>query len=146
MSSVTLQEYLKKNSGIDGYISFIATDACWLRKWPLNESFDWDASEEKIREIRIFNQDEEMKLYRGTVDNQLHERHISDKAVGSQAKTAIYYRDHFDEKQYLAYYEEKRCPSSGNRLMLKVRYYFKQDPVTSRAYIVDWRAVCVEES
>ena len=54
--------------------------------------------------------------------------------------------DHFDEKQYLAYYEEKRCSSSGNRLMLKVRYYFKQDPVTSRAYIVDWRAVCVEES
>ena len=154
MKAVTVQEYLEMIGGITGFISYIATDDCWIKRWPLTNSFDWEAVLDKIIEIRIFNENEELKIYRNTVDRKFYLRHICDKKCTDKSIAYVYYDEYFDESQYInlkhegqgsaQYSIEKDKRESGEEAMLTVRYYFGKDPRTSRAFVKDWRAVGVK--
>jgi hypothetical protein len=149
MEKYTLERFLKEAAEkiSDGWIIAALTDKYIVDSWPCALTGDIEKSENKVLEIRIFNQSCEMKISRAEMGADLRFRMLSDE---SEAET-------FDELQYLDI-DDKRL-GSGNTVYatgggaynlpleskkdakLRIRYYIGKYEETGQARIADWRAV-----
>ena len=64
-----LDEYLKEADNERGYILASLTDEYIVDKWPM-EYCNLKGKEDKILEIRIFNDDKELKIYRTDIGKE----------------------------------------------------------------------------
>ena len=88
-----VNEFIQKCDGLkDSYIIAALTDEFIVDRYPL-EKYSLDGKEDKILEIRVFNENEEYKLFRTDIGKtDFYYRHICDE---------VETRDYFDEVQYL---------------------------------------------
>lgn len=154
-----LEDLIRETSGMQGYIAAQMSDEFFMDYWPMQfESLD--GKEDKILEIRVFNEDKEVKLFRGSLEEELKIRIIEDPS-------ALDEESYYDEFQFLdidvpktqANFSQDHMAwttTSGcfrlpmNRVTetsaLKVRYYFGTYEQTGQSYICDWRAVTLMEA
>lgn len=134
-----------------GWVIAALTDEYIVDKWPLQGSA-LKGKEEKVLEIRIFNQDGEMKLSRSDISRDFAFRTIFDVGVDTDPK------DKYDELQYLDI-DEKNGKSSDGKVtttgggrynlpignlsdaMIRIRYYLGKYEDTGHARVEDWRIV-----
>lgn len=139
-----------------GYISASLTDEFILDTWPMS-ACTLEDKENKILEIRIFNKEQELKIFRSDVFQDNYKvrmiRVCDEKDMEKD-------RDFFDQNQYLDI-DTKRSTSSfkengmvyatgGGKYHLpipsmkdavvRIRYYYAQSPA-GQARIKDWRLV-----
>ena len=155
-----VRDFLKKAEQMkDAFITVSLTDEYIVDFWPdMNgcskngEKHTLNGKEEKVLEIRIFNADQERKLFRGDIGRRFHEGVISDQETGL---------DFYDETQLLDI-DEKRSESlfqESGRVMsmgggsyflplksmkdarVRIRYYLDCYPESGQARICGWRLV-----
>lgn len=142
-----LNELIEKTADMsDAFYSAELTDSYSIGIWASHEPFD----EDRILEIRVFNEKKEVKLFREDIGDDFHLRVRTDDG------------DYYDECQFL---DIDTRHSDGNVLtttgggrytvpesilemaepMLRVRYYLKQEESSGQTYISDWRCVGFED-
>ncbi len=148
-----LKELLEITENMKGFAVIAMTDCFTIDQWPCN--FENKYNENKLLELRVFNQDREVKLSRGDLGSRFHLRVRDDQ---SDTKT-----DYYDELQILDYIPLKDTDSdyvrvqtisggkynlpgtvSGRCPCIRIRKYFGKY-ASGRAYVKDWRCVGFEE-
>ena len=145
---MTKSEFLTKCADIEkGWMLASLTDDYIVDDWPSSVELD----ENKLLELRVFNEHCEHKLFRSAIDYDFDERTISDKD----------YDDHFDEIHYLDIdttkgIDDGKVTTTGggqyklprkfnkdniNNARVKIRYYLGRYPKTGQARVEDWRVV-----
>ena len=143
----------------DAFIVASLTDEYIVDHWPdmkgiasNGERNTLSGKEDKILEIRIFNEEEERKLFRGDIGRSFHERRISDSDLKEE---------YYDESQLLDI-DKKRSEESFSKTgrvrtigggsyylplptmeeaRVLVRYYLSRYEDSGQARISDWRLV-----
>ena len=135
-----------------GYIIAALTDEYIVDIWPIDSS-ELISKEEKILEIRVFDDKKECKLSRSNIGKEFSSRRICD----AEEK-----RDFYDEWQFLDIDESMPLDEAGKvtatgggkyKLPLKsstnakicIRYYLGEYEATGQARIEDWRVVEFKE-
>lgn len=144
----------------DGFVLASLTDEYIVDGWTEQTDFSTlkeniENKKNKVLEIRVFNQEQELKLFRTDIGQVFHKRTINDTNLSKD--------DYIEEQQYLdidtkrsaaLFKEEHKVRATGGGVYhlppqikqiedvrLKVRYYFQKDEETGVASIRDWRAV-----
>ena len=152
MSEVkSLVDFLNINKDFRGYALIQCTDRYTVLELPVS---DIDISENKLLEIRIFNKDEEKRLFRLDLQDEFCYYETNDTCLKPEI-------DYFDQQQILDIDTTKelegnyvRSTGGGTytipksifgdklgRAAILIRHYFGVTP-TGQAYIKDFR--CVE--
>lgn len=155
-----VKEFLKQAEAMtDAFIVASLTDEYIVDDWPEMKGMASNGEEnmlagkeDKVLEIRIFNEEEERKLFRGDIGKHFHERRISDNDLKE---------DYYDESQLLDI-DKKRSEESflktgrvrtmgGGSYYLPlqsmedarvlVRYYLSRYENSGQARVCDWRLV-----
>ena len=142
-----LQEFLDRNSDFKGYKIAYLTDECIVDTYPLAFN-SLDNKDEKVLEVRLFNKEKEIKLFRNSIGEEFKERERDDNDNG----------EHFSQVQYLDI-DKKRTKDKHtiytmnggtytlpkemdlDKAAIIINYYFGRYEETGRAYIKDWRCV-----
>lgn len=155
-----VKEFLEKaKEMIDAFIVVSLTDEYMVDHWPemkgttaKGEKDTLVGKEDKILEIRIFNSEEERKLFRGDIGKEFHERKISDNDFKG---------DYYEESQLLdidekrsgeSFQETGRVQTMGGGsyylplpsmkdARVRVRYYLSRYENSGQARVCDWRLV-----
>ena len=149
-------EDYKKNKYIEeGYVLAQLTDELIFDCWPQKED-DLCKKEAKILDIRIFNREYELHIFRGDVSKDHFEVRQIDEASGKP-------EDSFDRFYYIDYDKEESdkagdgfgyttgggkypLPVEKNQyLAFRIRNYIGYYEKTGSAYIKDWRIVELKE-
>ena len=151
----TVKEYINtiKQTIANGWIIIASlTDEYLVDEWPLGGD-ELASKEDKILEIRVFNNKEECKLSRSDIGKEFSFRRIYDDEEN---------RDSYDEWQFLDIDESIQRDDAGKvtatgggkyKLPLKssmnakicIRYYLGRYVATGQARIEDWRVVEFKE-
>lgn len=132
-----------------GYIIAMMTDVLCIQTLE-KEEFDREYLYKKAVEIRMFNEEEEVKWFRG-MNRELHCREIKDQ----KGMNPLLF---WDEWQYLDIDEKRSKPGQGiayatgggkyelplddyKDAKIKIRNYLEYEEDTKQLYISDWRAV-----
>ena len=155
-----------------GYMIVALTDTFQIYKWDGEEIPA--IPEEKMLEIRVFDIDKELKLFRSDIGKELKGWIIRDKekepggkivsersSLDTGTDYSKIYDGQFDENQYLDIDLSKgardgivtatgggkyRVPLSKlENALLKIRYYLGREEESGQARIADWRMVCFME-
>lgn len=146
----TFAEFLSAAAGMSGYMTAALTDEYIVNTFP--ESINiLEGKEDKILEVRVFNKNKEIRLFRPDISGEFRMRVIDD----SDGKTEF-----FEEYQYLDIDStvdaggSARVQTGGGRFDLPVRskepkilirYYLGKYEKTGHARITDWRLVDLVE-
>ena len=150
------EELKDRCAGMKGFLAAAYTDKYEIGCWPQDET---ELDEDKLLEIRVFNQDREVKFFRADLSKEFRMREIDDTVSGIQ--NGRDYTEYMDECQYLdidTVRSEKRFAEShevittgGGRFFLPaenmkdakviIRSYFEKDSKFGQARIFDWRVV-----
>lgn len=114
----------------EGFLFAMLTDEVVFERWPLapdrKEAFR--KKEGKLLDIRIFNEQKELRMFRGDMGGTLRGRVREDK------ERALDKSEYFDEEQYLAL-----PPAGFTDAKIKIRNYLAYYEETGQAYVRDWR-------
>lgn len=150
---VTFEEFKDEAKYIEGYIVASLTDEYIVDRWPVMQKDTLEDKKDKILEIRIFNESEELKLVRTDISKEFAMRHKTDENLEEDL--------YMDESQYLDIDTKKTGEVSedggyvyatgGGKyylprndikdLKIKIRYYFDRYENSGQARIGDWRIV-----
>ncbi|MCM1101237.1 MAG: CRISPR-associated protein Csx19 [Clostridium sp.] len=152
-----------------GFLFAMLTDEVVLERWPLSEEGkkNFRAGERKLLDIRIFNQERELRMFRGNVGGAFRGRALEDgtDARGGRRRSAECRNEEFrdeefwDEEQYLDIDTERsetlfaregmvqtagggryRLPLEGFvNAKIRIRNYLDYYEETGQAYVKDWR-------
>lgn len=156
IGKVTFDEFMNKAKYIEGYIVAGLTDEYIVDSWPLMQKSSLKGKENKILEIRIFNENEELKLIRTDISKDFALRYRKDENLSKDL--------YMDESQYLDIDTKKSGTVSENGgyvyatgggkyylpineiedSKIKIRYYFDRYEESGQARICDWRIVGFE--
>ena len=134
----------------EGYIIAMLTDRLYIQELD-REQLDRDELYEKAMEIRMLNEEEEVKWFRGA-DQKLQCRERKDQE--DQMDPLFFW----DEWQYLDINEQKSKPEKGiayatgggryelplkdyRDAKIKIRNYLEYEEDTMQLYISDWRII-----
>ena len=133
-----------------GYVIAMLTDHLYIQLLE-KEELDREALYKKAIEVRIFNENEEVKWFRDA-DRKLRCREIDDRKRNMDIFTF------WDEWQYLDIDERRSKPEKGiayatgggkyelplndyTDIRIKIRNYLEYEEDTMQLYISDWRVV-----
>lgn len=139
----------------EGFCFAMLTDEIFWESWPLSPERQkaFRKKEWKLLDIRIFNSEKEMRMFRGDIGRKLQGRSIDDNGK------ALTPEDYFDEEQYLDI-DSKRSGDlflKGQKVMatgggcyhlplavfenakVSIRNYLGYYEETGQAYVRDWR-------
>jgi hypothetical protein len=153
---VTYEEFKDEAKYIEGYIVASLTDEYIVDRWPVMQKNSLEDKKTKILEIRIFNENEELKLVRTDISKEFVMRHKVDKNLDKDS--------YMDESQYLDIDTKKTgallenggyvYATGGGKyylprndiegLKIKIRYYFDSYENSGQARIGDWRILGFE--
>ena len=138
----------------NGYVLASLTDQYVVDRWPMAyHSFVWEDMKDKVLEIRVFNEEKEIKLFRTDVGREFQMRTKDEEGLLVDEYMDEYQYLDIDEKRSQKLFTEKqlvRATGGGTYHLpleemkdacLQVRYYFRRDEETGVADICDWRAV-----
>lgn len=147
-----LDEYLKEADNERGYILASLTDEYIVDKWPM-EYCNLKGKEDKILEIRIFNDDKELKIYRTDIGKEFSCSIIKEDDYKDNDKV--------DEEQYLDIDTKKtknnhEVYSTGggkynlpleklNDAKIQIRYYIDRYEESGVARVCNWRCIALKE-
>ena len=157
----TYTEYLEKCKSLaNGYVVAAMTHRYLVDTWPMKED---EINEEKLLEVRVFNKDMDLKLFRSDISKEFTCRLINDKTGEYYAETdkILDYSDYSDEYQYLdidtqesknSFKKNKMVRTTGGGIyrlpmntmddvMVQIRMYFDKYTQTGQARVFDWRVV-----
>ena len=145
------QEFLSEAANMSDKACYTAelTDRYLIGRWSQKQEIDTD----KLLEIRVFDQEKEVKLFRRDIGEKFHCRTIVDKSDdpdrfdvlqlldkdGSKSRGTHYYTTGGGEYEFSVTDTELKYPA------VRIRYYLQYYPETGQAYIADWRCVDFEE-
>ena len=155
---VTFEEFINEAKYIEGYIVAQLTDEYIVDCWPEMQKSTLDSKADKILEIRIFNENEELKLIRTDISKEFVMRYRTDEYLNKDL--------YMDESQYLDIDTKKTGKTYENGgyvyatgggkyylpinriddLKVKIRYYFDKYESSGQARISDWRIVSFENN
>lgn len=138
-----------------GFFFAMLTDEIMWESWPLSSEKreNFRKKEGKLLDIRIFNKEKEVRMFRGDIGRKLQGRSIDDgKAIPDRL-------EYFDEEQYLdiddkrseeVFAKEKKVFATGGDCYflplpgfvdakVKLRNYLGYYEETGQVYIRDWR-------
>lgn len=151
------RQWTEETTPMKGFVLAELTDRYIVDNWPLVHTPEiLDLQKNKILEIRVFNKEREVKLFRGDIGRDFRMRILdeSDKSV-----------EYYDEEQFLDI-DTKRSEkifkdtnevyaTGGGRYYLPlksmddakivIRYHFGKYEDSGQARIKDWRAVELKE-
>lgn len=149
-------EFLKEANAVSGgYICAMSTDKFLLDVWP--SAIDkLEAMKDNLLEVRVFNCESEIKLFRCDLVNEFILRIVDSDIENSDDL----YSEFIDERQYfdidtarskVSFETDKSVYTTGGGMynlpydtmedvMLQVRYYLKKTP-SGKAQCFDWRLV-----
>lgn len=160
MDVINMKDYFEKASqeikGLDSWIIVQMTDQYLVDKWQEMKDNLEKIEERKVLEIRIFNKDKEMKLFRSDVGKEVFLYRLRDDTGCLDGLEST-----IDEFQYLDINEDRSKNSfqesnevytiNGGkfRLPLKnmenagivIRHYLDYYEETGQVKVIDWRAV-----
>ncbi|MBR5315364.1 MAG: hypothetical protein IKU44_01125 [Firmicutes bacterium] len=153
----TFETFIAEAKNIEnGYVVASLTDAYIVDFWPM-EKDSLDGKEGKILEVRVFNEEKEIKMFRTDISKEFRMRIRED---AGETET-----EYFDEEQLLDIDTKKSAKSfaeehmvyatGGGRYFLpladmkgaavKIRYYLDSYKESGQARICDWRLVTFKE-
>ena len=146
----TFAEFLSAAAGMSGYMTAALTDEYIVDTFP--ETINTlEGKEDKIMEVRVFNENKEIRLFRPDVSGEFCMRVMDD----SQGRP-----ESFDEYQYLDIDSTVnaggavRIQTGGGKFDLpvrsrepkiRIRYYLGKYEKTGHVRITDWRLVDLVE-
>ena len=142
-----------KETVFEGWIIVALTDDYIVDRFPISAEKLKD-NDDKVLEIRVFNQQREELLSRADIGKEFMYKAIIDE--GDDRDT----RDHYDEVQFLdidtesssKHAESGKVTATGggeynlplnkiNDAGVRIRYYLEQYEETGQARVADWRVV-----
>lgn len=162
---MTAKEFIDRHQNIEGTVIAALTDEYIVDTWPKMEHASIEGKEEKILELRIFNENEEHKLFRTDIGRAFTARMIGDRdgkpllKVNGEERDSACNWETLDEEQFLdidtaasaALPAGEVQATGGGRYHLpferigdakiKIRYYIDRYPETGQAFVADWRVV-----
>lgn len=156
-----ITEKLEKEFGCaSGFFAAGMTDRYLLGIWPADAA---KIAENKLLEIRVFNETKEVKAFRSDISKEFSIRLVDDAVAGLQ--NGRDYSDYMDESQYLdidtkrsakCFPESHEVVTTGggryylpadsmNDTKVIVRTYFDRYAETGQARVFDWRIVGFRE-
>lgn len=154
----TIEAFWQKAEAMtEGFLFAMLTDEIVCESWPLlpEEKEHFREKEEKLLDIRIFNEKKELRMFRGNIGREFFGRMLEDE------KENLDETEYFDEEQYLdidvkrsagLFCREGKVKATGGgcyRLPLagfedakvELRNYLGYYEETGQAYVKDWRLV-----
>lgn len=146
----TFKEFLEYAKYEKGYIIVSLTDEYIIDNWEIIDYKTLEEKQKKILEIRLFNKQKEIKLFRSDVSKEFYMRILDDTTVT---------RDYIEESQYLDIDTER---SKGQEIIttgggkyhlpfvpekdqkITIRYYLERYAESGQARVADWRVVAFE--
>lgn len=143
-----LNDFFKQSEDIEkGWMLASLTDEYIVDSWPSKGSHS--ISEDKLLEVRIFDDNCEHMLFRPDIGSSFSSRTINDGEDD---------RDHYDEIQYLDIDTKKGIDTDGkvtttgggkftapvnntDDARVRIRYYLGKYEETGQARVEDWRVV-----
>ena len=145
-----------------GFVAASLTDEYIIDRWPMTDN-TLDGKEDKILEVRVFNDSKEYKLFRTDIGRQFNFRVIDDNDLEAGIEK-------IKESQYLDI-DTKRSVQDGaengtgnsrrvytmgggqfflpvsniNNAEVEIVYYIRKDERSGEARITDWRAAGFKE-
>lgn len=162
---MTVREFIDRHQEIKGMVIASLTDTYIVDSWPEMQGSTLEGREDKILELRIFNEKEEHLLFRTDTGKDFTARMLKDTPdgiklfVNGEEKDSAKDWESFDEEQYLDIDaqrsrnlpEHEYYTTGGGRYCLplanvpdakvKIRYYLSRYEKTGQARIADWRVV-----
>lgn len=139
----------------EGYVFAMLTDEIVWKHWPVSqeEQKELRQKEEKLLDIRIFNKEKELRMFRGDIGRKFYGRMLED------TDKALQEQEYFDEEQYLdiddqrspeLFAREKKVRATGGGCYelplsgfadakVKIRNYLGYYEESGQAYVRDWR-------
>ncbi len=146
---MNLQEFLSHAGDMTGCMLVSAADCFRVSVWPVpTESFL--AAKDRILEIRIFNEEEERKLFRPDIQSDFTARTIRERENRYPFFDEYQYLDIDTKKGQSADTMEVTATGGGRYALpftdiedarIQIRYYLDHYPETGQARIKDWRIV-----
>lgn len=143
----------------EGFVFAMLTDAIVWKHWPMSpeEQKDLQQKEEKLLDIRIFNKEKELRMFRGDIGRKFRGRMLED------TEAVLHGQEFFDEEQYLdiddrrsagLFAREQKVQATGGGCYdlplsgfadakVKIRDYLGYYEESGQAYVKDWRLVDV---
>ena len=140
-----------------GFIFAMLTDEIFWERWPLesDERKLFQEKERKILDMRIYNKEREVRIFRSDIGRTFRGRSLNDE------KDVPDFQDYFDEDQFLDIDDKRskelfaqqgkvratgggeyRLPLSDFKdAKLRIRNYLGYYEESGQAYVKDWRLV-----
>jgi len=143
-----------------GYMMALFTDKIELTSWP-DGRMKLAAAEDRLLEVRVFDRDREIKLFRSSIGSEFKKR-LKDDREDTE-------KEYFDETQYLdidmnrskaSFAVDKTVYTTGGGkytlpiegdirdCKVRIRYYLSRYEDSGQARVSDWRVVgwCEDEN
>lgn len=148
-----------KSKDINGYVVASLTDEYIVDTWPIMRKNTLEGKEDKLLEVRVFDRQQEIKLFRTSTGNEknFYVRHmIDDESNTKDTMDEVQILD-IDTKKSEALFKQtgEVYTTGGGRYYLplksmknakiRIRHYLERYEVTGQAYVCDWRLVDFEE-
>ncbi len=139
----------------EGFLFAMFTDEIVWESWPLTSEKreNFRKKEGKLLDVRIFNKEKEVRMFRGDIGRKLQGRSIDD------GKDILKQQEYFDEEQYLdiddkrseeVFAREKKVVATGGGCYslplpgfvdakVRLRNYLGYYEETGQVYVRDWR-------
>ena len=151
------EQWTEETKQMKGYVLAELTDRYIVDKWPLEKTPKLlENHRSKVLEIRVFNKEREVKLFRGDIGREFRMRTLDEKGENVE---------YYDEEQFLDIDTKRSAKlfndtyevyaTGGGRYHLPltsmkdakivVRYHFGKYEDSGQARIEDWRAVELKE-
>lgn len=141
---------------IEGYVIGSLTDEYIVDIWPDMKHSTFEGKEDKLLEVRIFNTEQEIKMFRTDILQDFQIRHIDDRLDGRDYGEESQFLD-IDTKKSKLIFEEKHevYTTGGGKYYLPlekmedakilIRYYYDSYKDSGQARVCDWRLVDFQE-
>ncbi len=144
MSEISYKDFLSAIEGMNGFYLAQLTDS--LKSGRIEDGSIATLNEEKVLDLRAFNSDREVHLFRGCIGESFQMRIADDSLMSAVEKEGI-----IDEAHYLETDTERfgRNVNSANLLDFEGAEKFTKISIrnylgyyeTGQAYVKDWRVV-----
>ena len=145
-----------KAQDIQGYIVASLTDEYIVDSWPCMQFSTLEGKESKILEVRIFDKEQEIKLFRTDISKEFKMRCMDDRLQNRDYTEESQFLDIDTKKSKQTFEERNEVYATGGGkyyLPLKtmedakviIRYYYDSYKESGQARICDWRLVDFQE-